>query len=99
MSQNRQIYFLILPHLHVMDLGGPAQVFFEANGFGASYDLRYVGVEEKVVSAQGFWISNLEPLGDVGPEDWVVVPGIESSTLGDLEHVPTDWLRRAKRSA
>lgn len=96
MSQSRRIVFLVLPQVHVMDLGGPAQVFFEANGFGADYDLQYVGVDAKAKVAQGFWISNLEPLPEVGPGDWVVVPGIESSTLHDLDHVPIAWLRRAK---
>ena len=98
MSQSRRILFLILPQVHVMDLGGPAQVFFEANGFGASYDLEFVGVEDKVESAQGFWISDLQPLGEVGPRDWVVVPGIESSTLGELDHVPSAWLVQAAHS-
>jgi len=79
-----------------MDLAGPVQVLYEANEFGANYDLRFVGAEASVPTAQGFRISGLEPLPEVAPDDWVLVPGIESATLDDLAHVPDAWLRQAR---
>ena len=92
----QQVHVLVLPHVHAMDLSGPVQVLYEANGFGARYELGFVGGEEKVRSAQGFWISDLEALPEVAAEDWVLVPGIESATLGELDHVPGGWLRQAR---
>ena len=94
----KEVVFLVLPHAHVLDLSGPVQVFYEAAGFGARYRLRYCGVESKVRSAQGLWLSDLEPLPEVGPGDLVLVPGIDSATLGDLRHVPTTWLRGVERA-
>ncbi len=91
----QRIFVLVLPHVHAMDLAGPVQVFYEANGYGAAYELHFCGVVEKVESAQGFWISNLEGLPEVTRDDWVLVPGIESSTLTDMSNVPVDWLRMA----
>ncbi len=34
-----RLVFLMLPHVHVMDLAGPLQVFHEANGMGARYTI------------------------------------------------------------
>lgn len=99
-SQNspraQPVHVLVLPHVHAMDLAGPIQALYEANGFGACYALRFVGVEDRARSAQGFWISDLEPLPEVGGDDWVLVPGVESATLDELGHVPDAWLRRAR---
>ena len=95
-ARAQQVHVLVLPHVHVIDLAGPVQVLYEANGFGARYVLRFVGVEERARSAQGFWISGLEPLPEVAREDWVLVPGVESATLGELGHVPDGWLRQAR---
>ena len=69
-----QIVFLILPHVHALDLAGPAQVFHEANAFGGRYRLRYCARARTVRTAQGLCLSDLEPLPRVGPEDTVLVP-------------------------
>ena len=93
-----QLLFLLLPHVHALDLAGPVQVFHEANGFGARYRLRFCGVERRVRTAQGLWLADLEPLaeaGDVGPGDLVLVPGVDSTRLGDLDDSASGWLRAA----
>jgi hypothetical protein len=36
-----KIVYLILPHVHLMDLAGPDQVFFESIDFGADFTLSY----------------------------------------------------------
>ena len=94
----RRVLLLLLPHIHLLDMAGPVQVLFEANGFGAGYDLHYVGVEPAVRTAQGLTLADLEPLPDVRPEDLILVPGIDSSTLDDLSHSPAAWLRGAGRT-
>jgi transcriptional regulator GlxA family with amidase domain len=90
----RKLLFLVLPGVHVQDLAGPAQVFHEANPFGGRYDLRYCGLESEAVSAQGLAIARLESLAETHPDDLVVVPGIDSSTLGAISPRACDWLRR-----
>lgn len=94
----RQVVFLLLPRVHLLDLSGPAQVFHEANGFGAEYRIRFCSPEPRVLTAQGLWLADLEPLPGIGPRDLVLVPGIESTALDRLEHVPSQWLRDAHRS-
>ena len=90
-----RLYFLMLPQVHLLDLAGPAQVFYEANGFGADYDIRFCAVDSKVRTAQGLRLADLEPLPEVGPDDMVIVPGLDSETLDDLDHLPAAWLREA----
>ncbi len=94
----QQVVFLILPHVHALDLAGPVQVFYEANSFGGQYRLRYCARARKVRTAQGLCLSDLEPLPPVGPGDLVLVPGIDSRTLDHLEQVPVDWLRAARKA-
>jgi transcriptional regulator GlxA family with amidase domain len=90
----RRVISLVLPHMHLLDLSGPVQVFYEANGFGARYSLIYCAATPKVRSAQGLTFADLSPLPDPEPDDLVLVPGIDSAQLHRLEHVPVAWLRR-----
>jgi len=93
-----RIHVLLLPHVHVMDLAGPVQVFYEANGFGAAYELRYCGPKPSVRSAQGLDIANLEPVATVGGDDMVLVPGMDSSHLPEPDPKVSSWLREAHRA-
>lgn len=98
MTPLRRIHILVLPGVHALDLAGPVQVFYEANGFGGGYDLLFCGTTPSVVSAQGFTIADLRPLPGVASGDWVIVPGIESTRLDRpdrLRDVPCGWLREA----
>jgi transcriptional regulator GlxA family with amidase domain len=94
-ARTRHVAVLVLPHVHLLDLSGPVQALYEANGFGADYRLRYCGVETEARSAQGLVLGRLEPLPAPSTLDLVLVPGIDSHTLEDLGHVPVAWLREA----
>lgn len=90
----RPVYVLLLPQVHALDFAGAVQAVYEACGFGALYRLRYVGTNPTVRSAQGFTISRVQSLPGPTPDDWVIVPGTESSKLDELI-VPVEWLRAA----
>ena len=94
-ARGQHVAVLVLPHVHLLDLAGPVQVLFEANGFGADYRLRYCGAAPEVTSAQGLVFGRLERLPDPRELDLVLVPGIDSRTLDSLEAVPVAWLREA----
>jgi len=91
------VHVLLLPHVHVLDMAGPVQALYEANGFGAGYELRYCAETPRVRSAQGLWVSDLEPLPPTAAGDLVLVPGMDSRTLDRLQ-VPARWLQDAARS-
>jgi transcriptional regulator GlxA family with amidase domain len=98
MSTPRRILFLLLPQVHALDLAGPVQAFHEAGQFGAEYQLTYCAGQDRVVTAQGFVIADLQPPPDVGEDDWVIVPGLDSSCLQDAESMQAEWLRSASHS-
>jgi transcriptional regulator GlxA family with amidase domain len=91
---SREVYVLLIPGVHALDFAGPVQAIYEASAMGADYRLRYVGSEGEIRSAQGFVIGKVEPLPWIGPADWLLVPGTESSRL-DALRVPRAWLRDA----
>lgn len=93
----RQVVFLILPDIQIMDLAGPLQAFSDANDFGAGYRTRLCSTSPRRPSVQGLWMSDLEPLPDVSAGDVVVVPGVRLATLAKtgLAGEERAWLRAA----
>lgn len=95
LAATTRLFILVLPDVHILDLAGPVQVFYEASGLGASYSLHYCGVETDARSAQGLLLGDLEPLPEIAAGDWVLVPGTDSEKLDDCSQVPAEWLRRS----
>jgi transcriptional regulator GlxA family with amidase domain len=74
--QATRVIFLLLDGFEVFDLGGPLQVFYEAQLAGAPYRVSFVGLDAELEAAQSLQIFRLEPLpGDIGPADTIIVPG------------------------
>jgi transcriptional regulator GlxA family with amidase domain len=94
-SRRMRVVVLLLPSVHILDLAGPVQAFYEANGFGARYDVTYCATAPRMRTAQGLVLADLAPLPEISSNDLVVVPGMDSSTLHSLAHVPSAWLREA----
>lgn len=96
-----KVCFLLLPKVHLLDLAGPAQVFYEASQFGpASYKIVYAGIDSNLNSEQGLSFNGLVPLEDVvlGEGDFIVIPGIDFKSFSrgemDLEiKVIKPWLQ------
>jgi len=93
----RRVVVLILPHVHLLDLAGPVQAFYEAASLGGDYELIHVASSETVRSAQGLLLAGLRPLPLPEARDTVLVPGIDSATVDGLQ-VPSAWLRQAARA-
>ena len=91
-----RLHFLVLPHVHLLDLSGPVQAFYEANTLGGSYAVGFCSPTPRVTSAQGLTLADLAPPGAVEAGDRVIVAGIDSATLDRLDQVPRDWLRAAE---
>ena len=91
----QQVLFLILPDVEILDLAGPLQAFHEANRYGGEYRTHLCATEPRVRSEQGLWLSDLEPLPDVGADDLVVVPGVRLATLDRAGGAARGWLRTA----
>ncbi|MFC7615494.1 GlxA family transcriptional regulator [Actinokineospora soli] len=92
----RRVVFLLVPGVHLLDLAGPAQVFFGANDLGLPYELSYVAEVPDVPSAQGTSLRADTELPELTPDDLVLVPGWRAPRLkgtGPLGAAALDWLR------
>jgi transcriptional regulator GlxA family with amidase domain len=76
-----KIVFLLVPGVHLLDLAGPAQVFSTAADLGLGYELRYVGEQEEVPSAQGVPLRVATAWPALSPTDFILVPGWRAPTL------------------
>ncbi len=92
--------FLMLPKLQILDLAGPAQVFDQANDSGANYHIEYVGVADRIVTAQGPVFSELRNFEEVNLKagDTLFIPGTRPELLNKdyYDKLPVnlwEWLR------
>ena len=60
------ILFVVPPKVHLLDINGPAHIFYEAREYGASIDLHFISPinEDRVVSSAGLSFSELKYFGD-----------------------------------
>jgi len=94
----RRVIVVVLPSVHLLDLAGPVQVFYEAGVAGGRYEILHCATTPTVRSAQGLTLAELAPLPQVAAGDTVLIPGMDSTTLGRLGSVPSQWLRDATAS-
>lgn len=96
-----KIVFLLLPHIHLLDLAGADQVFLEAIDHRADLEIAYCSLSDEIHTSSHI------PLGNVGhfseitfqPGDYLIVPGAEVSYLLSSEFVKNTsvfaWLHTA----
>jgi transcriptional regulator GlxA family with amidase domain len=88
------VVFLLAPHLHLLDLAGPAQVFSTAADDGYGYALRYVSERPDVPTAQGVTMRAETSWPDLGPQDIILVPGWRASAHWHRQPLGEESLRR-----
>lgn len=93
--------FLLLPHLHILDLAGADQALHEAIDYQADFEIVYCGINENVLTTSGL------PLGSVthfsqthlNKGDFLIIPGSSYAYLTSsdfLQHTPLfEWIRQA----
>ena len=94
----REVVFVLLPNVVLLDVAGPADAFRNAaNLVPGSYALRFVAPRECVPSAVGLSLAALEPLPDaLAPGSLLVLTGIGGSGIDPHEPATRDvieWLR------
>jgi transcriptional regulator GlxA family with amidase domain len=83
-----QAVFVIPPRVHLLDITGPAHVFYEAADYGAPLKLHFCNIhtqEHSIQSSSSLFLSNLINYNELNlqPGDVIFVPGLESSLLTD----------------
>lgn len=75
MNKPRNIYLLVLPQVHLLDLAAPAQVFTHEQ-FAGELAVHYVSPQTEQCSAQGVTLNQLEPLPEQPTaQDWLMLIG------------------------
>ena len=99
MPQTQQVIFVVPPYVHVLDLTGPVQVFYEAAEYGAPYQLRYCSFQHEVTSSAGLPMGKVQHFTELLPQygDLIFVPGMDMHYIRSeefkAEHDFFDWLR------
>jgi transcriptional regulator GlxA family with amidase domain len=75
-----RVVFVLMPHLHLLDLAGPAQAFSTAADFGHEYALSYVASTPSVPSHQGVALVAGTEWPALDPEDLIIIPGWRSTS-------------------
>ena len=82
--------FVIPPQVHLLDISGPAHIFYEATDYGAEINLKFTSVYSDIseeTSTSGLSFAKLENFESIqlNPGDVVFLPGIKSNYLTDAK--------------
>ena len=98
-----RVFFLVPPEVQLLDITGPAHLFYEAKAYGANISTHYLSLEKKTeaLSSAGISLGQLEPFQnfELGENDLLFIPGLESYLFFDKNFVLGqeeffDWLRQ-----
>ncbi|MDF0708251.1 GlxA family transcriptional regulator [Flagellimonas okinawensis] len=91
MSTNtKKLVFICFSQTHLLDMAGPAHVFYEAVEYGADYELLFVTTDKsEVLSTSGLYFSKLVHFQELelNKEDIVFLPGLDFSLLSNQEYI------------
>ena len=75
MNRPRNIYLLVPPRVHLLDLAAPGQVFAH-DAFAEQLNLHYISPNSELKAYQGLCLTQLEPLPqEIHPDDWLMLIG------------------------
>ena len=99
-ARPRDVVFVLLPRIVLLDLAGPADAFRNAElRLPGSYRLRFVAPQPTLPAAVGLQFSGLEPLPErLAPETILVLIGISGTAIDSREPLTArviEWLRSA----
>ncbi len=96
-SKNRVIFF-IASHVHVLDLAGPLQVFYEAATYNIPYQIVYVSNKDARQFSSGLGINGLAHFStvDVTGDDILIIPGFDLYEYNKEDYTAFyTWLQHA----
>jgi transcriptional regulator GlxA family with amidase domain len=101
MKPNRRVIFYINKGVHLLDLAGAVQSFYEAGEYGEPYEMIYVGDDPGPVCSAGLPFGRLVHYSavEVLPEDLLFVAGFDLRHLGVAQKAPLrSWLKKAAQT-
>lgn len=97
----RDLYFVMLPRVNLLDFAGIAECFRLANGHGGAFRLHYVGPRRSVGTTFALTLGGVRPLPKTIPEDAIVVTLGARRSIDDHAspeaHAAVQWLAQRAR--
>ena len=83
MTKKPKIAFFLLPEVHLLDLSGAVQVFYEAASFGKPYELIFCSTNSIQQSSAGLVLAQLVHFENLNLQkgDYLFIPGLENTNL------------------
>lgn len=106
-TENFRAFFVVPPEVQLLDLSGPAHIFYEARTYGAPVENHFIGLNTNVeeFSSAGVSLGRLQDYRtfSLSSTDWILLPGLESHLLFDRAFETGnrpffDWLNAQYRS-
>lgn len=83
----KNILMVVPPEVHLLDINGPAHIFYEAVEYGADIKLHFVALDHatEIKSSAGLSFSKLVPFENFNLEsgDFIFIPGLDYHLLSD----------------
>ena len=94
--KNRIIFYL-LNDVHILDLAGPLQVFYESGEYGIPYDILFVSDQGNKRFSSGLFSDKLMHFSEVAVEqgDILMIPGFSIPSNLEPDKNFDDWLTEA----
>lgn len=81
------IIFIILPEVHLLDLAGADQVFYEAKDYGLNVETTYCSYISTLETSMSLKLGIMKHFSEVrvSEGDYIIIPGAETSVLNSAE--------------
>ncbi|WP_350284780.1 DJ-1/PfpI family protein [uncultured Croceitalea sp.] len=98
----RKVLCIAPPKVHLLDLNGPAHIFYEAKEYGADIELHFISTDNRsqVTSSAGLKFYELKSFSEfeLTDQDFIIAPGMAFSLLQNPEFLKEcipffKWLR------
>ncbi|MFL5740620.1 MAG: GlxA family transcriptional regulator [Flavisolibacter sp.] len=99
----RTFAFIIPPHVELLDLAGPVQVFTEARAYGLDAEIQFYAYKEEPISTSGLGFNKVKNFKEarLNEGDYVIVPGMNFEYVNSIafraEQEFFNWLRECSR--
>ena len=82
-KSGKRVIFYVPPKVHILDLSGPAHVFFELSTFKINYEIIYCSSYKNVISTSNMNINQFIDFNKIEPliTDIIIVPGCAIDTI------------------
>ncbi|WP_420316542.1 GlxA family transcriptional regulator [Ekhidna sp.] len=82
-----RVFFIVPPEVHLLDVSGPIQVFYEASEYGAKVELVFLAIDgnDSINSSAGIGLNKLEPFRNhtLNENDFIFIPGLDARLVFD----------------